>query len=320
RTQFWADGMPDAKRQAFETLFHVLHTLAKVMAPFTPFLSEATYDNLSRVVAGRKDSVHLEAYPEAELARIDRELEDAVARMSQMVVMARNIRETIGVKAKIPLRRLTVIHRDRRVLDAIRALEDCFVEELNVQQVVYEDREDAWIQISAKANFKKLGARLGKKMKAVAAAVQRLTVEDIVALESGATLTLEGEPIGLDDVEIRRAARDAGEALASDQLISIALDPTVTEAQIREGLGREVIRRIQLARKAAGLNLDDRIDVQLACDDELRGAIETRHGAIRDATLSGTLQIVAAPAGTFVESADIDGRTLTIGLSVARPG
>lgn len=319
RKQFWADGMPEAKREAFETLFHVLHTLARVMAPFTPFLSEATYDNLSRVLAVRKDSVHLETYPEAEVARIDRELEDAVARMSQMVVMARNIRETIGVKAKIPLKRLTVIHRERRVLDAIRRLEDCFVEELNVQQVDYEDREDAWVQISARANFKKLGARLGKKMKPVAAAVQQLTVQDIVALESGQTLALAGEPIALDDVEIRRAAKGASEALASDQLISIALDPTVTEAQIREGLGREVIRRIQLARKTAGLNLDDRIDVQLACDDELRGAIETHQLAIRDATLSGTLQIVEAPAGTFVEAAEIDGRALTIGLRVARP-
>jgi isoleucyl-tRNA synthetase len=297
----------------------VLHTLAKLMAPFTPFLAEATYENLSRVLAVHKDSVHLEAYPEADAARIDRALEDAVARMSQMVVMARNIRETIGVRAKVPLRRLTVIHRDRRVLEAIRGLEDCFVEELNVQRVDYEDREDAWVQISARANFKKLGARLGKKMKPVAAAIQALTVADIVALEAGKTLELAGEPIGLDDVEIRRAARDASEALASDQLISIALDPTVTDDQIREGLGREVIRRIQLARKTAGLNLDDRIDVQLACDAELRGAIETHHGAIRDATLSAALAIVDAPAGTFLEAAEIDGRRLTIGLSVARP-
>ena len=316
RKQFWADGMPETKRAAFETLFHVLHTLARVMAPFTPFLAEATYDNLARVLPARKDSVHLEAYPEAEPGRIDRALEDAVARMSQMVVMARNIRETIGVRAKIPLRRLTIIHRERGVLDALRQLEDCFVDELNVQQVVYEDREDAWVQISARANFKKLGARLGKKMKAVAHAVQQLTVQDIVALEAGRALELEGEAIALDDVEIRRAAKDAGEALASDQRISIALDPTVTEAQIQEGLGREVIRRIQLARKAAGLNLDDRICVQLACDAELRGAIAAHHGAIREATLADALELVEAPAGTFVEDAEIDGRKLTIGLRV----
>ncbi len=318
RSQFWADGMPETKRQAFETLFHVLHTLAKVMAPFTPFLSETTYGNLAQVLPDRKDSVHLEAFPTAELGRIDRELEDAVARMSRMVVMARNVRETLGVKAKIPLRRLTIIHRERHVLEAIRQLEGCFVEELNVQQVVYEDREDDWVQISAKANFKKLGARLGKKMKAVASAVARLTVADIVALEAGSSLELEGEPITLDDVEIRRAPKDAQEALASDQLISIAFDPTVTEAQIQEGLSREVSRRIQVARKNAGLNFDDRIDVELACDAELRGAIEAHAAAIREATLAGTLAVVEAPAGSFVEDADIDGRKLTIGLRVRR--
>lgn len=316
RRQFWMEGMPAEKREAFETLFHVLHTLAVIMAPFTPFLSETMYGNLSGVLKDREESVHLELYPDSAPARIDRELEDAVARMSQMVLMARNIRETIGVRAKIPLRRMTIIHRDGRVLDAMKELEDSFADEVNVQKVVYEDREDEWIQVSAKANFKKLGARLGKKMKAVAAAVEKLTVADIVALEGGSVLQLEGEPIGLVDVEIRRTARQANESLASHQLISIALDPTVDEAQIREGLSREVIRRVQVARKNAGLNFDDRIHLQVACDDELRGAIEAHREALMEDTLSARFAIVEAPAGAFVEDADIDGRKLTIGLSV----
>jgi isoleucyl-tRNA synthetase len=181
--------------------------------------------------------------------------------------------------------------------------------------VVYEDREDDWIQISAKANFKKLGARLGKRMKPVANAVQKLTVAELVALEAGATLTLEGEPITLDDVEIRRAPKAANDALASDQLISIALDPTVTEAQIQVGLSREVMRRIQVARKNANLNLDDRIALQLAGDAELRAAIEAHGDAIREATLARELVIVDAPAGAFVEATEIDGRALTIGLT-----
>lgn len=316
RRQFWADDMPAEKREAFETLFHVLHTLARVMAPFTPFLAESTYENLSRVLAGRKESVHLELYPEAEPARIDRELEDAVARMSQMVLMARNIRETIGVRAKVPLRKLTIIHRERRVLDAMKQLEDCFTDELNVMEVVYEDREDDWIRISAKANFRRLGARLGKRMKPVAGAVERLTVADIVGLEAGGSLELEGETIGLDDVEIRRTPREESESLASHQLISIALDPTVTEEQVQVGLSREVIRRVQVARKNAGLNLDDRIRLELACDGELRRAIEQHRDVVMADTLSAALAIVEAPAGSFVEEADIDGEPIRIGLTV----
>ncbi|HUS66371.1 MAG TPA: isoleucine--tRNA ligase, partial [Kofleriaceae bacterium] len=197
RRNFWLDGMPAHKREAFETLHHVLHQLAIVMAPFTPFLSEATYGNLSAVLPAerRKESVHLEMYPSADPARVDRVLEDAVARMSQMVLMARNLRETIQVRAKIPLRTMTIIHRDRAVLDAMKGLEESFLDEVNVQKVVYEDREDDWVQISAKANFKKLGARLGKRMKPVAAPVEKLTVADLVSLEGGATLTLEGEEI-----------------------------------------------------------------------------------------------------------------------------
>ena len=316
RRQFWADDMPAEKREAFETLFHVLHTLARVMAPFTPFLAESTYENLSRVLAGRKESVHLELYPEAEPARIDRELEDAVARMSQMVLMARNIRETIGVRAKVPLRKLTIIHRERRVLDAMKQLEDCFTDELNVMEVVYEDREDDWIRISAKANFRRLGARLGKRMKPVAGAVERLTVADIVGLEAGGSLELEGETIGLDDVEIRRTPREESESLASHQLISIALDPTVTEEQVQVGLSREVIRRVQVARKNAALNLDDRIRLELACDGELRRAIEQHRDAVMADTLAAALAIVEAPAGSFVEEADIDGEPIRIGLTV----
>jgi isoleucyl-tRNA synthetase len=261
--------------------------------------------------------VHLEAYPQAEPARIDRALEDAVARMSQMVLMARSVRETIGVKAKVPLLSLTIIHRDRAVLDAMRRLEECFIDEINARAVVYEEREDDWVQISAKANFKKLGARLGKRMKAVAGAVAKLTVADIVALESGGTVTLEGETIGLDDVEIRRAAKQASDSFASHQLISIALDPTVSEEQLREGLSREVVRRVQGARKSAGLNFDDRIHLQITCDDEVRRAIEAHQGTLTESTLATRFALVDQAAGAFVEEAEIDGRKVTIGLTVA---
>lgn len=331
RPHFWQEGMPEDKRLAYETLYFVLLTLAKVMAPFTPFLAEAIYRNLGQnlgqnlgknlggVHVEARESVHLEDYPEADRGRIRPTLEAAVARMSQLVLMGRNARERLGIKAKIPLNRMRIIHRDPAVLEALKPLEPYFTEELNVREVVYESDEDRFVQISAKANFPRLGPRLGKRMKQVAAAIQALSVEQIVALESGQTLTLEGEPVTLEDMEIRRAPRDGADdrCLVAHQMVTIELDPTVTDEQKREGLSREIIRRIQIARKAADLNLDDRIELQLQCAGDLLDAARAHAEQIKEGTLAVTLALGEdAPAGAFLQDADIDDMKLGIGLSV----
>lgn len=321
REHFWQPGMPEDKRLAYETLHFVLLTLAKVMAPFTPFLAEATYRNLAGPgSAGTRESVHLEDYPEADEALIRPGLEAAVARMTQLVLMGRNARERLSIKAKIPLRRMRVIHRDPAVLGDLKLLEAYFTEELNVREVVYESDEDRFVQISAKANFPRLGPRLGKRMKQVAGAIQALSVEQIVALESGQTLELAGEPVTLDDVEIRRAPRDGADegTLAAHQLVSIELDATVTPEQIREGLSREITRRVQMARKTADLNLDDRIVLTLQCTGELREAAEAHTAQIEEGTLAVELHLTdEAPQGTFTQQTDIDDALLGIGITVA---
>ncbi|MEM9491070.1 MAG: DUF5915 domain-containing protein, partial [Myxococcota bacterium] len=319
RSHFWREGMPEDKRLAFETLYHVLHTMAIVMAPFTPFLSEATYRNLTRAGTGQaRDSVHLESYPDADETLLRPELEQAVARMTQLMLMGRNIRERIAVKAKIPLRSMRIVHRDQAVLDALRQLEAYFVDELNVREVVYDSDEDRHIAISTKANFPRLGPRLGKRMKGVAAAIGKLSLDQILALEAGETLTVADEPINLEDVEIRRAPRAESNTLVAHQLVSIELDPTVSDEQIREGLSREIVRRIQIARKNADLQLDDRIAVQLRCADDLAEAARAHGDTIKEGTLAVSLDLVAdEPTGTFSESVDIDGKSLDIALSVA---
>jgi isoleucyl-tRNA synthetase len=318
RGHFWREGMPEDKRLAFETLYHVLLTLAKVMAPFTPFMAEVTYRNLAPVMARPCESVHLETYPEADTSLLRPDLEAAVARMTQLMLMGRNARERIGVKAKIPLKTLRVIHRDQAVLDALAPLEPYFVDELNVREVIYESDEDRYIAITTKANFPRLGPRLGKRMKLVAAAIARLSIDEIVALERGETLDLEGEPITLEDVEIRRAPRQEAATLIAHQLVSIELDPTVDAEQVEEGLAREIIRRIQMARKSADLQLDDRIHLALRCDDELAAAARAHEQAIREGTLAVELELTAeAPRGTHVETADIEGKPLGIALTVA---
>jgi isoleucyl-tRNA synthetase len=318
RGHFWREGMPEDKRLAFETLYHVLLTLARVMAPFTPFMAEVTYRNLARAMERPCESVHLETYPEADTSLLRPDLEAAVARMTQLMLMGRNARERIGVKAKIPLKTLRVIHRDQAVLDALAPLESYFVDELNVREVIYESDEDRYIAISTKASFPRLGPRLGKRMKPVAAAIARLSIDEIVALERGETLELEGEPITLEDVEIRRAPRQESATLIAHQLVSIELDPSVDAEQVEEGLAREIIRRIQMARKSADLELDDRIHLALCCDGELAAAARAHEQAICEGTLAVVLELTAeAPRGTHVENADIEGKPLDIALTVA---
>ncbi len=316
RRHFWAEGMPEDKRLAFETLHEVLLTTAKVMAPFTPFLSEATYANLSRGSATAKASVHLEAFPAADETLRDAALEGAVARMEQVVLQGRNLREQIGVKGRCPLRTLTVIHHDAAVLDAMRPLAAYIADELNVQSVVFTADERAWMTLSAKANFKKLGARLGKKMKEVAGLAEKLTADQILALESGEALTLAGEALTLDDVEIRRTPRAADVPLLASASITVALDPTVTPELREEGLAREVRRRIQMARKLARARLDQQVAVEIAVSGELLDAAKARAAWLSSETLS-TISFMEAPAGDHVETFDVDGDALVIGVRLA---
>jgi isoleucyl-tRNA synthetase len=320
RSHFWQDGMPEDKRLAYETLYEVLTTLSRLMAPFAPFLAEATYRNLSQAAKGHAESVHLENFPEADRALIRPELEEAVRVMDALVMLGRNQREKIGVKAKIPLRSLKVIQRDTRILENLRKFEPYFKDELNVQSVTYDSHEDQYILITAKANFPILGKRLGGKMKSVAAGIQKLGLQDILKLEAGESVIVEGEAILLSEVEIRRAPKGEQPNLSTSQLVSIELDPTVTEEQIREGLAREIIRKVQQARKAADFMLDDRISLELSAGGSLRAAAEAHRQMIQDETLASKLVLTDTPHGKHTEEYDLDGDILKIGVTALPRG
>lgn len=320
RSHFWQEGMPEDKRFAYETLHEVLLTLSRLMAPFAPFLSEVTYQNLARVLpaGARKESVHLELFPEADEKRIHRELEEAVSAMEALVTLGRNQREKISVRAKIPLRTMKVIHRDKALLENLKKFESYFKDELNIQAISYDSNEDQYVQVSAKANFPVLGKRLGPKMKAVGAAIQKLPLEQLLELEVGKTVSVEGEPITLSDIEIRREPKGNNPNLATHQLVSIDLDPTVTPEQEKEGLAREILRKIQQARKNARFNLDDRIALELDCSGGLREAAEAHREMISSEALATEFRFATEPKGTHTETADIDGEAVKIGLTPLR--
>lgn len=318
RTVFWQEAMPEEKRYAYETLYEVLNTLSKLMAPFAPFLSEAIYLNLSQVLKDKKESVHLEGFPEANLKLLRPDLEEAVKAMDTLVTLGRNHREKIGVKAKIPLREITIIHRSASVLEVLKQFEPYFVDELNFRVVNYDAQEDKYVQITAKANFPALGKRLGPKMKTVAAGIQALDLASILRLENGETLMIDGEAITLAEVEIRRSAKGDDPDLTTHQIVSIKVDPTVTAEQQQEGLAREIMRKVQTARKSANFNLDDKIRLEICCEGALLEALKAHESTLISETLTADLKVKSlseSPEGSFSETSDIDGAVLKVAVT-----
>jgi isoleucyl-tRNA synthetase len=211
---------------------------------------------------------------------------------------------------------MKVYQRDAKVLATLKKFETYFASELNIEKVEYLTSEDDVVQVTAKANFQALGRKLGPKMKPVAAKIQALPLADILKLELGETLTLEGAEISFEDVEIRRAPKAGNERVTVHQRVSIDIDPTVTPAQVREGLAREVIRKVQQARKNARFNLDDRIRLELACSGEWKEAVEAHKDMIQEATLTKEFALSEKPAGKHTETVDLDeGATLAIGIT-----
>lgn len=318
RSVFWLEEMPESKRFAYETLHEVLVTLAKLMAPFAPFMSEVTYKNLSQVLKSKQESVHLETYPEANLNLLRPDLEEAVQAMDTLVALGRNHREKIQVKAKIPLNKIRIIHRSATVLETLKKFEPYFVDELNFREVIYDANEDQYVQVTAKANFPALGKRLGPKMKIVAAGIQKLSLSDILKLEKGEVLKVEGEDITLAEVEIRRSAKGDNPNLTTHQIVSIEVDPTVTPEQEREGLAREVMRKIQAARKAADFKLNDKIKLEIACGGALEVAVKEHQHTLIAETLTAEFKLHPVDktvSGKHVEQLDIDGEVLKIGVT-----
>ncbi len=296
RRRFWrpTDDDPADKAAAYATLYEALVTFTKVLAPFLPFLAEAMYQGLvvePGCQQGDLDSVHLCDWPAVDMAVIDRELEAAVASTRDTVRLGRRLRERHRLKTRQPLPALIVVHHDPQVRAGLEQHTELLADELNVKRVEVLASGGRLATVTCKANFKRLGRRYGKEMKAAAAAIEALTPDDFATLEGGGTVDVLGQPVELEDVLVRREPAE-GVVLESEGSLSVALETALDDALLDEGAAREVISQLQRLRKEAGLELSDRVVVDIHSPDAvLRHALATYRDHIAGEVLATELTV-----------------------------
>jgi isoleucyl-tRNA synthetase len=308
RRRFWRSrALGDAdKVAAFATLYEVLVTFGAVAAPVLPFVTEELYQGLVRAINDdAPDSVHHVDYPKAEAAVIDDALESAMATVRSVVNLGHGLRKRHEVKVRQPLQELTVITRDPSVKSAVESHVDLIVEELNVKRVEVHGDEEDLVHLSAKADFKTLGPRLGAQTRTVATAIAELTHHEVSSIVDGATVMIEGEEIGFNDIVVQREPRE-GVVVAAEGSVSVALEMGLTEDLIAEGMAREVINRIQAIRRDQDLAVSDRVEVTWHTDDAVVAAALDAYGELISNEVLATNLNRAPAAGSGVE-VDING-------------
>lgn len=302
RRRFWGGGMTTDKLSAYQTLYTCLETVAKLMAPIAPFYADRLYGDLI-AVTGREsaESVHLADFPVCDEAMIDKELEERMQIAQDISSMTLALRRKVNIKVRQPLHTLLVSAVDEHQRAAVEAVQDIILNEVNVKELKFADAGSNILVKKVKPDFKKLGPRYGKVMKALAAAIQAMTQEEIATFERDGSFTfsIDGNACTVltDDVEI--ISEDIpGWLVANEGRLTIALDITVTDELRREGLARELVNRLQNLRKSSGLEITDHIRVTLAPAKEMEGVLETYGDYIRR-------QVLADAITTTERSADM---------------
>lgn len=311
RSRFWEDEATTDRQEAFETLYTVLMTLCKVMAPFTPFLSDAIYQQLK----GKEDpvSVHLCKFPEADKKLRHPQLEEEMTLVQQVVSLGHSLRKENKLKVRQPLGCAHLICSDEKVLAALKRQQDLVADELNVKVVQLHSDEARFVKLKAKPNFRILGKKVGKLMNATQAEVQKLSLASLKKLLAGNTveITVEGEKIVLtpEDVAVEREV-NPGVIAESTGDLTVALDTQLSDDLILEGIARELVNKINSMRREIDFAVTDRIDVKIQTTPEVRKAFEAHRDYICHETLTVSFDFMSVTG----EVLDINGHPTVIQL------
>jgi isoleucyl-tRNA synthetase len=310
RRRFWKGEYEQDKICAYQTLYECLETIVRLMAPISPFFSDAVFQNLN-AITNRFNvlSVHHTNFPVADLSVIDEPLEERMQLAQDASSLVLSLRKKVNIKVRQPLQKVLIPVLNRDMKKQLQKVEDLIKAEVNVKEIEYLDPDNTFIRKKIKPNFVALGKKLGAKMKAVIAALSQFTQDQIATLEreGNYTLNIDGEPLTLELPEVEISSEDIpGWMVANKGNLTVALDVTITPELKMEGDAREFVNRIQNIRKDNGFELTDRIEVKVAANNELKDSLARFKTYICAEILADNLEILPEiEGGTEIEVNDV---------------
>ena len=301
RKRFWGSAMSTDKLSAYQTLYTCLETVAKLMAPVAPFYADRLYMDLIGVT-GRDNvvSVHLAKFPVADESLINKELEARMQMAQDVTSMVLALRRKVNIKVRQPLQCIMIPVVDEDQKRHIEAVKDLIMSEVNVKEIQFVEGASGVLVKKVKCDFKKLGPKFGKQMKAVAAAVAGMSQEDIAQFEKNGSFTfsLDGGDAVVEVADVEIFSEDIpGWLVANEGKLTVALEVTVTDELRREGIARELVNRIQNIRKSSGFEITDKINITLSKNPNTDDAVNEYNSYICNQVLGNSLTLVDEVAG-----------------------
>ncbi|MCC2599727.1 isoleucine--tRNA ligase [Sphingobacterium sp. FBM7-1] len=313
RRRFWKGDYTEDKISAYQTLYTCLDSVAKLMAPISPFFADHLYLDLN---AGAQkemhESVHLADFPSYRVELVDKDLEERMALAQDISSLTLSLRKKTGINVRQPLNKILIPVLDQAFQEKVEKVKELILSETNIKEVSFITDTTGIIKKKIKPNFKALGAKVGKDMKMVVAVIQTLSSEQISLLEREGSLQLEGTPYRITPEDVEIIAEDvAGWQVANLGKLTVALDIQITPELKKEGLSRELINRIQNLRKDKGFEVTDRINVTITQNTEIQEAVENNLSYICTEILANSIDFktVSLESGDTIE---IDGKELGI--------
>ena len=296
RRRFWKGDYGTDKISAYQTLYTCLETVAILASPIAPFFMDKLFGDLNQTTQKTKlESVHLAQWPKSKSEVIDTILEEQMRLAQDLTSMVFSLRKKENLRVRQPLQKMMVPVLNDKVKSQIEAVKDLILSEVNVKELEFMTSDSGILVKKVKPNFKTLGPKFGQQMKAISQAISQFTSEDISTIEQEESflLNIEGSEIQIDLSDVVITTEDIpGWVVTSMNGNTVALDISLSDNLISEGLAREVINRVQNLRKDLGFEVTDRIEINLSAEDKLANAINNNLNYICSETLADEIRII----------------------------